>query len=198
MLVRDVMTTPAVTLHPDTPLKRAMVLLDEHAITMLPVTKASGEIVGALSEADVVRDTVPQDARIQPVPTSGVDSDQPRRSVAELMNHHPVTVLATSDLTTAAQLMTDAAVKSLPVVDENDRVVGVISRRDIVHVLARTDEAIERDFDDLFRRVGSDWVVDVRDGAVTVSGPIRPGERVLAEMAAMTVLGVRSVTIIPD
>ena len=198
MLVRDVMTTPAVTLHPETPLKRALVLLDEHAITMLPVTKASGEIVGALSEADVVRDMVRHDACVRPVPTPDVDSDRPRRSVAELMHNHPVTVLATSDLITAAHLMADAAVKSLPVVDENNGVVGVISRRDIVHVLARTDDSIERDFDDLFRRVGDDWAVDVRDGAVTVSGPIRPSERVLAEMAAMTVLGVRSVTIIPD
>jgi predicted transcriptional regulator len=114
------------------------------------------------------------------------------------MNRHPVTVEATTDLATAAQLMTDTAVKSLPVVDEHAQVVGVVSRRDIVHILARSDSAMERDLDDLFRRVGTDWMVDVRDGAVTVTGPILPNERALAEAAARTVPGVRSVTVIPD
>ena len=198
MLVRDVMTTPALTVHEDTPLKGALGLLDEHAITMLPVVKASGAIVGVLSEADVVRDAVPQDVRTHLIPTSGGDLDQPPHSVAELMNRHPVTVEATTDLATAAQLMTDTAVKSLPVVDEHDQVVGVVSRRDIVHILARTDTVVERDLDDLFRRVGTDWMVDVRDGAVTVTGPILPNERALAEAAARTVPGVRSVTVIPD
>ena len=55
-------------MHPDTPLKSALVMLDEHAITMLPVVTASGEIVGVLSEADVVRDTVPTDVRTQLIP----------------------------------------------------------------------------------------------------------------------------------
>jgi CBS domain-containing protein len=198
MLVRDVMTSPALTVHPNTPLKGALVMLDEHAITMLPVVNESGGIVGVLSEADVVRDAVPQDVRTHLIPVPGVDLDQPPHCVAELMNRHPITVLATTDLATAAQLMTDTAVKSLPVVDDDDHVLGVVSRRDIVHILARTDKAVERDLDDLFRRVGTDWMVDVRDGAVTVSGPILPGERALAEAAARTVPGVRSVTVIPD
>ena len=114
------------------------------------------------------------------------------------MNHHPVTVVVTTDLATAAQLMSEKAVKNLPVLDENDQVVGVLSRRDILHILARTDKAVERDLNDLLRRVGTDWMVDVRDGAVTVTGPIQPRERALAEAAAMTVSGVRSVTVILD
>jgi CBS domain-containing protein len=198
VLVRDAMTSPALTVHPDTQLKSALVMLDEHAITMLPVVTASGEIVGVLSEADVVRDTVPTDVRTHLIPAPGVDLDRAPHSVADLMNQHPVTVVVTTDLATAAQLMTDTAVKSLPVLDEKGQVVGVLSRRDIVHILARTDKAVERDLDDLFRRVGTDWMVDVRDGTVTVSGPIQPRERALAEAAAMTVPGVRSVTVIPD
>jgi CBS domain-containing protein len=197
MLVSDVMTSPALAVHPDTPVKRALVLLDEHAITMLPVVDVSGEIVGVLSESDVVRDAVPPDVRTHLIP-AGEDLAQPPHSVSELMTRHPVTVFATTDLATAAQLMTDTAVKSLPVIDEHAKVVGVVSRRDIVHILARTDKAVERDLDDLFRRVGTDWMVDVRDGAVTVTGPILPNERALAETAARTVPGVRSVTVIPD
>ena len=59
--------------------------------------------------------------------------------------------------------------KSLPVVDERHRVVAVVSRRDIVRVLARADERIEYEVDDLFRDLGVDWLVDVIDGAATVT-----------------------------
>ena len=186
MLVRDVMTSRVLTVQPDTPLTSALIMLDEHSISMLPVANPSGELVGVLSEAEVVRDALPH-----------VELDPPH-SVADLMNRHPVSVPVTADLATAAQLMTDTAAKSLPVVDELDRVVGVISRRDVVHVLARTDKAVERDLDDLFRRVGNDWMVEVRQGVVTVTGPIKPGERAVAEAAAKSVLGVRSITVVPD
>ena len=198
MLVRDVMTSPALTVQPDTPLKSALVMLDEHSISMLPVANVSGEIVGVLSEADVVRHAVPQEARTHRNPSHDVDLDQSPHSVAELMNRRPVTILATTDLAEAAQLMTDNEVKSLPVIDDHDLVVGVISQRDIVRVLARTDKAMRQDLDDLFRRVGNDWAVQVRDGSVTVMGPIQPSERTVAEAAAKSVIGVRSVTVIPD
>jgi CBS domain-containing protein len=197
MLVRDVMTTPAVTVRPDTTLERAMSMLDQHAITMMPVTQTSGELVGVLSEADVLRDSVHQQSRAERRPADVDGADRPSRPIAELVNRSPVTVPATADLATAAQLMSDAAVKSLPVIDEDDRVVGVISRRDIVHVLARTDDAIRRDLLDLLRRIGTDWTVDVRAGSVTMGGAIRPAERALAELAAMSVLGVRAVNVDP-
>ena len=61
--------------------------------------------------------------------------------------------------------------------------VGVISQRDIVRVRS-TDKAMRLDLDDLFRRVGNDWTVQVRDGSVTVTGPIQPRERAVAEAAA--------------
>ena len=80
------------------------------------------------------------------------------------MDRRPVTILATTDLAEAAELMTQGEIKSLPVVDDHDLVVGVISQRDIVRVLARTDKAMRLDLDDLSRRVGNDWTVQVRDG----------------------------------
>jgi CBS domain-containing protein len=114
------------------------------------------------------------------------------------MERQPVTVLATSDLVTAEQLLTEHAMRSLTVLDDQGEVVGVLSRRDILHLLARTDTAVAHDIASLFRRVGTDWEVHVEDGAVTVSGLIQPNELVLAEMAVRTVPGVRSVTVSPD
>ena len=56
--------------------------------------------------------------------------------VADVMSTHPVTVDGGTDLAVATELMTSSAIKSLPVV-EHGRVVGVISRRDVIRVLAR-------------------------------------------------------------
>ena len=114
------------------------------------------------------------------------------------MNFRALTVTAHTDLAGAVRLMTDNAVKSLPVVDESHRVVAVISRRDIVRVLARADERIEYEVDDLFRDLGVDWLVDVVDGAATVTGPVGPHESNLAKSAAATVPGVVRVTVVPE
>ena len=164
---------------------------------MMPVTNASGQIVGVLSEADVLRDSVPPRTPREPVPTTAGDADKESRLIARLMNQHPVTVLATADLATAAELMSDAAVKSVPVVDEDDMVLGVISRRDLAHVLARTDDAIKRDLVDLLSRMARTG----RWRCVAARSPLAgrsPAERAVAELAAMTVLGVRVASVDPD
>jgi len=198
MLVSDVMTSPALTVREDTSLQEALRLLDQRSITMVPVVGADGALVGVLSEADLVRGAAPGGLRAAAGTAPASDPGEPGTSVADLMTKDAVTVAAATELAWAAQLMTDTAVKSLPVVDEHGHVVGVISRRDIVHTLARTDKEVVRDLDDLFRRVGTDWSVDVRDGAVTISGPIFRNETAVAEAAARTVPGVRSVTVVPD
>ena len=68
MLVREVMTSPALTVHTQTPIDEAISLLDQHAITMVPVVSGAGVLVGVLSEADVVRDALPPDARTHLIP----------------------------------------------------------------------------------------------------------------------------------
>ena len=67
----------------------------------------------------------------------------------------------------------------------------MLSRSDVVRALARTDEAIAADLDDVLSRLGhADWLVEVADGVVDVSGPANLGEVSLAHMAARTVPGV--------
>ena len=68
-----------------------------------------------------------------------------------------------------------------------------MSRRDVVHLLARDDDRIEQDIDELFRSAGVDWLVRVVDGHAIVSGPGQPHERALAQALAVTVLGVTTV-----
>lgn len=197
MLVREVMTAPAVTVAAEAPLLLAVELLNQHSITMLPVLGRGGVITGVLSEADVVREAVPRDPRMHLTPEPSTSGAQPHR-VDELMNTHPITVTGDTDLAVAADLMTSTGIKSLPVVDDERRVVGVVSRRDIVRVLARPDLDIESELDDLFRRAGTDWIVDVTEGTATVSGPVTLKERAMAEALALSVPGVRSVSIRPE
>lgn len=195
MLVREVMTRNPVTVRASTPVKDALALLDRHSITMLPVVSPAGRIVGVVTEADLIRDVVKPDARTHMIPPQRAQTVLPPHAVVELMNHQTVTVRGDTDLAEAANLMTGTAVKSLPVIDEHHRVVGVISRRDIVRVLARSDEVVEQDVDALFHSLGVDWLADVCDGLVTVTGPVDAKERALAESAVSTVPGVVAVTI---
>jgi CBS domain-containing protein len=84
--------------------------------------------------------------------------------------------------------MTSTAVKSLPVVEAGE-VLGVVSRRDVIRLLARQDELIEAEIDELFRQAGLDWLVTVEDGVVVVDGPEDDREQRLAETLASTVPG---------
>jgi len=196
MLVREVMSRKPVTVRASTPVKEALALLDRHSITMMPVVSPAGVIVGVVSEADLIREVVNPDVRSHMIPQQrGQTVLPPPHAVVEVMNHQTITVRGDTDLAEAANLLTGTAVQSLPVIDEHHRVIGVISRRDIVRVLARSDDVVEQDVDALFHSLGVDWLVDVRDGVVTVTGPVDARERALAESATSTVPGVVAVTV---
>jgi predicted transcriptional regulator len=136
----------------------------------------------------VIRDSMLPDSRAHELPIESA-SGAPYGWVVDVMSQHVVTVPAGADLVEAADLLVSTAVKSLPVV-ENGRVVGVISRRDIIHVLARRDELIEAQVDELCRVSNEDWVAEVKDGVVTFEGPSTEAEHQLAQVLVCTVPGV--------
>lgn len=103
-----------------------------------------------------------------------------------------LTVSPASDLSDAVDLMTTTAVKSLPVVDEG-RVVGVVSRSDVVHLLAREDDEVRGEVDELLRSAGVECEVEVEDGRVVLHAPPDPHQRRVAEVIAGSVPGVISV-----
>ena len=195
MLVREVMTREPVTVQPETHVKQALRLLDQHSITMLPVMSADSTIVGVLSEADVIRDRVLPDVRGSMLPPETSHTDAALERVGAVMTARVITVTADADVAEAADLMLSSGVKSLPVVDEEHRVVGIVSRRDIVRALARADRDVERELDELFRDLGTSWVVTADEGAVTITGPVGDKERSLALAAGSTVPGVVHVRI---
>lgn len=191
MLVRDVMTTPAVTVTADTPLKQVARLLDERSVTSLPVVDGRGHIVGVISEADVILVAVPHDARAHETPRS-LTREPTFTRTSQVMSRHPVTVSSWADLAEATDLMTSTSVKSLPVVDDGV-LVGVVSRRDVVRTLARSDDRIEAELDDLLDGLDDGWLLEVVDGVVIADGPDDERERAIVRALASTVPGVVAV-----
>ena len=194
MLVREVMTTDPVIVRAGTTVKAALRLLDENYISSLPVTDEDGRVCGVVSEADLIRDLVGPDQRLHEIPIA--DPEPSHGYVDEVMTTHAITVHPDTDLAQAVELVTSTGIKCLPVVDEHDRVLGVVSRRDVVRMLARADETLEQEVDALLVSAGmSDWLVDVHDGIAEISGPASARERTLAKTLARTVPGVVAVTV---
>jgi CBS domain-containing protein len=190
MLVQELMTPDPVTVRLDTPVKDALVRMSENRVTALPVVNHKGRICGVVSEADLIRDRVAPDQRLHEIPLEHDTVARPRL-VDEVMTPHAITVEPHTDLAVAVELMTSTSVKSLPVVDAHAHVVGVISRSDVVKLLARSDVTLEKEVDALLQALGhADWLVEVHEGVVEVSGPEGSSEEALARLAARTVPGV--------
>jgi CBS domain-containing protein len=188
MLVRDVMTTGVVTVTPKASVKEATELLDAHHITALPVVDEHGRLVGVLSEADVLREGLLPDPTKREIRTHVFGRTEPLR-VKDVMTKLPVSVTADSDLADAARVLVDTQVKSLPVV-EHERLVGIVSRSDVITMLARRDPVIETEVDELLRAAEVDFLVEVIGGVVRLDGPTDDHVREIARVLASTVPGV--------
>jgi CBS domain-containing protein len=195
MLVREVMTREAVTVTRDTSVKEALALLERHRITAAPVLDDAGKIEGVVSEVDLIRQLLQPDQRTHAWPSPDEYHERPHL-VADVMTRHPVTVAPESDLAAAVELMTTLSIKSVPVVDRHHRVSGMLSRSDVVRVLARSDDELESRVDAVLAEVGlGDWLVSVTDGEVQLSGPEDSPYRMTARAVAESVPGVVSVQV---
>jgi CBS domain-containing protein len=194
MLVRELMTSPATSLQAGSRLDAAIQVLAAHHISSVPVVDASGQVVGLVSEADVLREGLPPDARAHLRLT-----DSPvglwHRLVDDVMTVDPMTVTPDSDAARAAELLSERGWNSLPVVRDR-QLVGVISRSDLIRSLATPDGEIAERISHEFVEIGRDeWQADVANGVVTLR-EVAPGrETRLARGIAETVPGVRRVQV---
>ena len=131
VLVREVMTSPAVTIEPTAEVAEAARILDRLSITALPVVEEDGRLVGVIGEADVIGQLTTVDEG-----RSGTHRRVDVLRVRDVMTHRVLTVGADDGLADVVALMSGTTLKSLPVL-LHGRVAGVISRRDIVRALAR-------------------------------------------------------------
>jgi CBS domain-containing protein len=188
--VREVMSSPVVTVPPDMRLKEVADLLVSHRIGAAPVME-DGELVGFVSEADLVPLQLASDPRAHLASLPEPAADLPR-TAAEAMTREVVALPADADVAEAARLMLERRIKSIPIV-QGRQVVGIVARRDLLAVLARSDEEIATALEVLLAdELGpsSPFRVAVRDGVAQLSGPSDPTTHQLAARLARGVPGV--------
>ena len=188
MLVRDVMSTQVVTVRPQARVKEAVQLLDDHRITAMPVVDDEGLLVGVVSEADLLRGALMPDRRTHEILVQ-IEGRKNTLTVSDVMTPRPMSVAADTDLAVAASVFVDTVIKSLPVLDDG-QVIGMVSRRDVIAVLARPDPLIETEVDELLRQAEVECDVVVVDGVVRLTGQTEPHARQIARVLAATVPGV--------
>lgn len=194
MKVTEIMSLPVITVAPGTAIKDAARLLVEHQISALPVLDSHGELVGIVSEADLLPLETRPDPRSQATPlrpTAGSTA----QTVAEVMTRHVLVVEADSEVSQAAKIMLEAGVKRVPVI-KGRRVIGIVSRRDLVRVIARPDGELEIEIVNRLSQLGLltyPSAVAVTNGVVTIQSEDQGTGRRLAESVVLGVPGVLEV-----
>ncbi len=136
MKASDIMTRGVITVVPQTPVQEAIALLAAHAIASLPVIDDEGDVIGIVSEIDLLRDRIPRREVGDRRP--GADPP-PGRIVNDVMNEPVVCLPPGADLADVAELLLANHVRAVPIIDGPD-LVGIVSRRDLLRTLV-SDEA---------------------------------------------------------
>lgn len=177
MTIETLMTTDVVTVTPDTPIKRVAQLLTRHRISGVPVRTGDGTVVGVVSEADILR------------------GEPGARTAGEAMTSPALTVAPSASVNEAARLMTARGINRLPVLRDG-RLVGIVSRADLVRAFHRSDDEIadELNEDVLLHQLWispDDVLVTVEDGIVELTGRVE--NKTQAELVAAYALRVPGV-----
>ncbi|MEU8833959.1 CBS domain-containing protein [Streptomyces sp. NBC_01707] len=178
--VGDLMTDEVVSVVPATSFKEVAKLVAQYNISGLPVLDEEDHVVGVVSESDLVnrqaaRHLAPSDRPDAGTGTGTAVSSGAEFMAAEVMSTPAVTVHADETAPDAARLMMRSGVERLPVVDDEDRLVGIVTRRDLLRLFLRPDAEIRRRIiEDVVvgtMGLGADAVaVHVIDGVVTLEG----------------------------
>ncbi|MEU0535490.1 CBS domain-containing protein [Amycolatopsis tolypomycina] len=180
MKARDIMTRPVVRVGPATPVREAIVLLTEHCVAALPVVGEDDAVLGVFTEADALR--------------SGITGAAPDVLVATMMTTPAETVRLDTDITEIARRMLGDRRRSIPVVDDDGVLVGIVSRRDMLTPLVRQDDSIASHLNALLTDYSGHrdrWAVSVTGGMVTIRGTFTDeAERRVVTALAKTVYGV--------
>jgi CBS domain-containing protein len=185
MIVRKVgtvMTREVVTVNEQAPFSELVRLMAVHKISALPVVTDTGWVVGIVSEADLLRKEEYQQVydgeswlerrrqRVARAKAAGRRAD-------EVMSAPAITIDPDATVPMAAKLMARHRIKRLPVVDDQHRLVGIVSRADLLRLFLRDDEEIRREVIEQVLLRGL-WIdpttvtVGVRDGIVTLAGQL--------------------------
>ncbi|WP_225101637.1 CBS domain-containing protein [Streptomyces sp. CoH27] len=180
-IVSDVMTVPVVAVGRHARFKEIVRTMGEWRASALPVLEGDGRVIGVVSEADLLPKEEFRDRDLTRAEQKRRLSDLAKAggvTAGELMSTPAVTVHPDVTLAQAARIMAVKHVKRLPVVDDEDRLQGIVSRADLLKVFLRPDEDIEEEVrrtvvSYLFPALSHAIHVNVREGIVTLRGRVR-------------------------
>ena len=132
-LVRDWMSSPPITIDVNATLPEACELMRKHRIRRLPVMQ-EGRLVGIVTRGDL-RGAQPSEATSLSI--WELNYLLAKLKMKEIMTPDPITIRDDATIGDAAQLMIDYKVSGLPVVDEKDNLVGMITESDIFRLVAK-------------------------------------------------------------
>jgi CBS domain-containing protein len=198
LTVRDVMTSPVVTVRRDTPLKEVARLLIDNGMSGVPVVDASGDVVGVISEGDfLIKEQGAVEVRHRRLARLLGESHATlaqlekvgARTAGEAMTEPALTIDPSRAIREAAAIMTSHQVNRLPVVDHG-RLVGIVTRADLLRAYLRTDEELTRSIrDDVLLKIlwvdPSGFDITVINGEVTIVGHVE--RRSSAEIIEATI-----------
>jgi CBS-domain-containing membrane protein len=180
--VKDVMTSHVIAVRKSASFKDIVASLREHRVSAFPVLDDDDKVVGVVSEADLLaKEALSLTATGRGIglmhhgPSHREQVKAAGVTAADLMTSPPVIIGPHDPVTQAARLMYTRRVKRLPVVDEAGRLIGIVTRSDVLSVYSRPDADIQRE---ITERVLLDTLlvdparfsVEVRDGQVTIQG----------------------------
>lgn len=181
--VGDVMTSQVITIRPDTRFNEILKTLATNKISGVPVVGPEQRVLGVVSESDLLRKeefkspTEDSPSRFE-TPAHREKRERAEGDIAtEIMTTPAVTVEKATTVVEAARLMDQHKHTRLPVVDGDGRLVGIVTRADLLKVFVRSDEQIRDEVtrDVVHRYLWQDVTlieVDVKDGVVTLRGRV--------------------------
>ena len=216
MHAQDIMTSPVLSVAPDSPILEAIRIMLQRHISGLPVIDKDRHLVGMLTEGDLLRriETGTQRRRprwleflIGPGRLAEEYSHSHGRKVHEVMTGAPISIAQDTPLDEIVRLMEKQRIKRIPVV-RDDQVVGIVSRANLIHALAgvaRNIKPAARSDQEIRQRLLSElaqqsWAptalmnVIVKDAIVELWGAVTDErERQAIVVAAENVPGVQEV-----
>lgn len=180
--VNDVMSVQVAAVRTDTPYREIVDQLTARRISAMPVVDDDHRVVGVVSEADLVhkveRAGQPHGRPVFEGPRGRAARIKADADVArDLMTTPAVTTTGDTTIVEAARTMHRRNLKRLPVIDDQGRLVGIVTRGDLLKVHLRPDDDIRTDVtDQVLRRVlavREDTVaVSVTEGVVRLTGQL--------------------------
>jgi CBS domain-containing protein len=215
MNVRKIMTAPAVTVKANSSVLALARLLSEKHVSGAPVVDDSGALVGIVTEQDLLRRHEIATEKERPwwlrmLVGESVLADEyvkaHAKQISDIMTRNVVTVSPTDSIRHLVDVMEKHSIKRVPVI-ENNQVIGVVSRSDLVRMFAESHGALTAPMDDhLIRKKlithlqNQPWAhmqlvnVNVSNGVVELSGLVRTDTEANAiRVAAQSMLGVKQV-----